>query len=122
MAFDLKHAIEQLKRNMSLGRVPLIVIGSGMSAGVGAPTMGSIHHYLKGKLSKCNQTPTVSTITSLLEVLDQESQSPRSVQVRAYDLLQSSLESEIRNLWREFGNDLLTGNIRPKDAPSDWKG
>jgi len=72
MAVDLEQAVEELKGNMSLGRIPVIVIGSGMSAGVGAPTMGAIHHYLKGKLSKCTQTPTVSTITSLLGVLDHE--------------------------------------------------
>ena len=121
MAIDLKQAVDELERNMSLGRIPVIVIGSGMSAGVGAPTMGGIHHYLKERLSRCNQTSTVSTITTLLEVLNHEAQSPRSVQVRVYHLLQSSLEPEIRNLWHEFGNDLIAGNIRPKDGRSDWK-
>ena len=42
----LGEAAKRLAETMALGRIPLVVIGSGMSAGVFAPTMSEIHTWL----------------------------------------------------------------------------
>ena len=103
--------IGQLKQNMMMGRIPVVVMGSGMSAGVGAPTMGAIHRYLESQIKNCQPSDTISVIKDLLAVLDAEPQSPRSVQVRLYHLLQTSSEKDIRKIWSDFGIDLMTGVV-----------
>ena len=62
---------------------------------------------------------TVSVLRDLLTVLDAEPQSPRSVQVRLYHLLQTSREKDIRRIWSDFGVDLMAGIVATyASAPS----
>jgi len=116
---DLASASDQLNKKMALGRVPLIVMGSGMSAGVFAPTMAQIHSYLKIKVETAaaadpDNNPVFEAVLSLLRVLVPSPaslatavDSPRSVQVRLYHLLQTSTNQHLNDIWRDFGNDLL---------------
>lgn len=113
---DVEACRQALGTNMVLGRVPLIVIGSGVSAGAGVPTMRDIHGYLRKKLRSCADSNTKHTADELLGVLERQEQSPRSVQVRLYHLLQTVEEAQIRDLWKQFGTDLLDGKIAP-DKP-----
>src|SRR6266567_66222 len=95
--------VTRLQDSMTMGRIPVIVMGSGMSAGVGAPTMRAIHTYLLEELRKRTQDDAVKVIQELLEILEKEDvESPRSVQVRLYHLLQSSSDEQIRGIWAKF--------------------
>jgi HD superfamily phosphohydrolase len=98
----------KIVRRMKLGRLPIIVIGSGVSDGAGVPLMENIHRYLKKKLSDCPKNACVEAALNLLDFI-QSSSSPRSVSVRLYHLLQTSTDPNIRKIWKEFGLDLING-------------
>jgi HD superfamily phosphohydrolase len=102
---------------MVTGRIPVVVIGSGLSAGVGAPTMGIIHRYLRRVLEGGTADPKVATIIGLLDLLTSDVESPRSVQVRLYHLLQTSAYADIRRGWASFGESLLAGTLEHGGAP-----
>ena len=75
MAKEMKiipEQVVQLREAMTMGRVPVIVMGSGMSAGVGAPTMAAIHTYLLEELRKRGQSDAVKVIQELLQILEKE--------------------------------------------------
>src|SRR5712671_6649170 len=111
-----------LHESMNMGRVPVIVMGSGMSAGVGAPTMTAIHTYLLEELRKCEQNDALKVIQELLQILEKEEvESPRSVQVRLYHLLQSSPKKQVRTIWAKFGADLMSGIVATKDPRANRK-
>jgi len=126
----LEEAANILHENMEMGRIPLIVMGSGISAGVFAPTMREIHEYLAKEIEekavefendvrKLNEDEQrlVETILALLHQLvspkpaiwkdDGAPDSPRSVQVRLYNLMQTSRVPCIKTVWQEFGLALL---------------
>ena len=58
----------QLKQSCTRGRKLIIVIGSGMSADVGAPEMKHIHGYLLKHLPEKADTDAIRTIRGLLRV------------------------------------------------------
>jgi hypothetical protein len=133
----LHKASTRLRETMVLGRIPLIVMGAGMSAGVLAPTMREIHKYLSDQINALaiSRTPNdpehvllIGTIKTLLKHLSDESvpdgwpedeflASPRSVQVRLYHLLQTSRFAEIRELWDGFGKALLLRSMVTRTNP-----
>ena len=109
--------VSKLKDSMSMGRVPIIVMGSGMSAGVGAPTMSAIHNYLSKELGRQQPDDGIKVLQELLEILNRaEVESPRSVQVRLYHLLQRSNSKPIRTVWTKFGADLMAGEVAARGA------
>lgn len=106
----LELEIERLRTRVYLGGAPLIVIGSGLSAGVGAPTMELIHAYLEEKIEPEHST-TTKAVRDLIKILREEAEYPRSVSVRLYHLLQTSPDEKIRSAWAKFGIELLAGQL-----------
>jgi hypothetical protein len=120
MAAELHTHLEPLKTRLRLGGVPLIVVGSGLSAGVGAPTMNLIHRYFEREIDP-RTSQTARTIHALVEILIAEPEYPRSVSVRLYHLLQTSLEETIRREWQAFGVNLLAGRLAGSSMKPLWE-
>lgn len=116
MTAQLDKHLERVKTRLRLGGAPLIVVGSGLSAGIGAPTMRHIHEYLQGEI-RPNGSETAKRIRALIEVLLAEPDCPRSVSVRLYHLLQTSPDEEVRQKWRAFGVYLLAGKLAKSTKP-----
>ena len=129
----LGEAAKRLAETMALGRIPLVVIGSGMSAGVFAPTMSEIHTWLATEIQTeadncgAKDLSAVQTIQALLGQLaaakpaqgwsdDTAPASPRSVQVRLYGLLQTNKLPCVRTVWQRFGEALLMRKMVTRDA------
>jgi hypothetical protein len=112
----LDRAAEILRAKMELGRIPLIVMGSGVSAGVFAPTMLEVHEYLvkqieekkkafeiSGQKFNHDEQRLIETILALLHQLtapkpaiwkgEETPDSPRSVQVWIASIV-------IASIWR----------------------
>ena len=109
--------LDQLRQLVSVGRIPVVVVGAGVSQGVGGPSMMDMHSHLLGLLKpkKANLRDKephadLTTAISLLESLTQEEPStPRSLAVRLYKILQTSTNKTVRSTWRRFGLSLLFG-------------
>ena len=105
-------AIGLLRDNMQLHRVPIIVIGSGVSAGAGVPTMTDIHNYLAERIGSPSSDAAKVAFRLLETLRSDQTVSPRSVSVRLYRLLQTPDDTDMRALWTQFGVDLLAGKVR----------
>ncbi len=122
LSVNLKECVRRIHDGMDLGMVPVIVMGSGMSTGVGAPLNKDIHAYLRGKFEEdveaksSSEKKTISMIRQFLSILAPELghskfESPRSVSARLFDLLQTSMIPSVRENWRNFAVDLFTGQL-----------
>ena len=113
MSFEGNLVREALENNMALGRVPLIIIGAGMSAAVGAPTMRMIHKYLQNEIKKLPsfqpESPNLQTIRRLLDILVSEKSAGKTEKpadlCRTKDIVQ--LYGECKNVERSRGKGLL---------------
>jgi len=122
---ELEDLISRLEANCHLGRKLVVVIGAGASRGVGAPSMGDIHGYLKKVLQSKPRSPAIENVLALLGVLlpsspekaDKRVDHPRSVMVRLYHLLQSSNDPGIQSAWEDFGIRLVCGQLREGGTP-----
>ncbi len=98
---------------MRLNRVPVIVIGAGVSAGAGVPTMNDVHKYLAERIGNPPRDTGAEVAGHLLETLrSDQTVAPRSVAVRLYRLLQAGQDKDLTNIWAKFGSDLLDGQIK----------
>jgi hypothetical protein len=110
---DDSPATRLLRENMLLDRVPIIVIGAGVSAGAGVPTMRNIHEYLADRIGKGASDSAAEVAANLLRILRrEETVAPRSVAVRLYRLLQAGQDKGLGTVWAKFGSDLLQGGIK----------